>query len=111
MPLTEPEPPITVPVPAKTRCFASVLLAHGEALAHDRVVDERVFVAGGDERLGVLLGRRAALEQQHARVPGQLGGDDAPGRSATDDDVVVCDGHLRERRRVRPRHFCARPFP
>ena len=58
MPLTEPEPPMTVPVPAKTRCLAASCLAHGEALAHDRVVDEGVFVAGGDERLRMLLGAR-----------------------------------------------------
>ncbi len=87
-----------------------LLLLHGEALAHDGVIDERVLVPGGGERLGVLLGGGAALEEQDAGAPGELGGDDAAGRSAAHDDVVV-RAHCRERSRRRPRHLNAKPLP
>jgi hypothetical protein len=70
---------------------------HGEALVHQAVVDEGVLVAVGAQRLGVVLGAVALLEQEHAhaRVGRQLAREDAAGRAAAEDHVVEVEavGH------------------
>src|SRR5690606_25507161 len=61
------------------------------------VVDERVLVAVGRERLGMLLGGGPRLEQKNAPIGifGELRGDDGSRGASADDHVVEDVAHAR----------------